>query len=307
MDVSVVVPVRNGARFIGEAIASALSQCETRLVVVVDDGSTDNTAEIVRAINDSRVVMVTGPARGVSAARNLGLAAVAEQRGPAPEAEGWVVFLDADDRLRPGAVAALLACIEAECVAVYGDYDRIDEEGRPIGRRRLLLNRRKPSGDILEKLLAGNFLVNGGVMLIRLDVMRQLRGFDESLRHCEDWHAFCRLAARGRIIWRPDAHVLDYRVHRGSTMMNSAINADSYLLAVDRVFSDPQMTERFSTERKAELRRISEAHMRTYLACQWLRAGAYMRAIKEALRAVLFLPSAAPRVFVRLIGTAAGL
>jgi glycosyltransferase involved in cell wall biosynthesis len=306
MSVSVVIPVKDGARFVAEAVKSALDQPEVQEVVVVDDGSTDGSSEIVRAIGDQRVSVIEGPQRGVSAARNLGLATALRVR-LLREARSWIVFLDADDRMRPGAVAALLGGVERDCVAVYGDYDRIDEQGKLIGRRRLLSNRHKPSGDILRRLVAGNFIVNGGVMLIRAEVFRRLGGFDETLRYCEDWHAFCKLAASGPIIWRPNANVLDYRVHRESAMMRGSIEFGQYQAALERVFSDRVVTARFDAVECAQLRREAEAHLRTYLACQTLRSRAYLRAVRQVVRAIGSLPSRTPRIMVRIIGAMAGL
>jgi len=74
MWVNVVIPVKNGARFIGDAVASALGQPGVKQVIVVDDGSTDDSAEIVSRINDARVTLIRSTGRGVSAARNLGFA-----------------------------------------------------------------------------------------------------------------------------------------------------------------------------------------------------------------------------------------
>jgi glycosyltransferase involved in cell wall biosynthesis len=133
--VSVVIPAKNVAAYVGETIVSALAQGEVTEVIVVDDGSTDNTISIVRAIRDPRLRLMTNDSAGVSAARNLG----------ARHASGeWLLFLDADDRMRPGAVAALLAAARGapRAVLVYGDYNTIDSEGRQIGRRDLLKGRR---------------------------------------------------------------------------------------------------------------------------------------------------------------------
>lgn len=177
--VSVVIPAKNVAAYVGETLASALAQGEVTEVIVVDDGSTDNTIAIVRAIRDPRLRLMTNDSAGVSAARNLG----------ARHASGeWHLFLDADDRLRPGAVAALLAAARGapRAVLVYGDYNTIDSEGRQVGRRDLLKGRRKPSGDVLTRLAAGNFIVNGGIALARAEAFRAIGGFDTSLRYCED-------------------------------------------------------------------------------------------------------------------------
>src|SRR4051812_26737137 len=174
--VSVVIPAKNVAAYVGETLASALAQTEVTEVIVVDDGSTDDPPAIVRAIRDPRLRLMTNGAAGVSAARNLG----------AQHANGqWLLFLDADDRLRPGAVAALLAAARGapRAVLVYGDYNTIDSEGRQIGRRDLLKGRRKPSGDVLARLAAGNFIVNGGIALARAEAFRAIGGVGGSLRY----------------------------------------------------------------------------------------------------------------------------
>lgn len=115
-EVSVLIPCWNAAASIGRALDSVLEERGFALeCVVVDDGSTDGTADVVRAIaeRDPRVVLVVSPANeGVSAARNRGLGAV---RGT------WLTFLDADDRLLPGGLAALFeAAVATDALAVVG-------------------------------------------------------------------------------------------------------------------------------------------------------------------------------------------
>jgi glycosyltransferase involved in cell wall biosynthesis len=307
MRVSVVIPVKNGARFIAEAVASALGQAHVNRVIVVDDGSTDGSADIAAGIGDERITVLRGGKRGVSAARNLGFAEVERQMPAAQREDSWVIFLDADDRLVPGATDKLLEGARADCVAVYGDYDRIDAGGRRIGRRSLLRRRRKPSGEILCDLLAGNFIVNGGVMLIRHAQLLRAGGFDETLRYCEDWHLFCRLAAQGPMIWRPRTKVLEYRVHSSSAMMSGGVNFNHYRAAVERVFTDPMITGKVSHADLVRLRRKAEQHLRTYLACQAVRAHAFGRAMKETIKAIALLPLRTPRTLVRALGALAGL
>src|ERR1700730_5531522 len=117
MWVNVVIPVRNGARFIGDAVASALGQPGVKQVIVVDDGSTDDSAEIVSRIDDARVTLIRSAGRGVSAAPNLGLAEF-ERLNPVKEnSQGWFMFLDAEDCLLAGATRQLLEGVGADCVA----------------------------------------------------------------------------------------------------------------------------------------------------------------------------------------------
>jgi glycosyltransferase involved in cell wall biosynthesis len=307
MWVNVVIPVKNGARYIGEAVASALGQPGVTRVIVVDDGSTDDTAEIAARFSDERVTLIRGGGRGVSAARNLGFTEL-ERLTPTEESDrNWVMFLDADDRLVPGAIQKLLAGVQTDYVAVYGDYERIDAGGYRIGRRGMLLRRAKPSGVILRDLLAGNFIVNGGVMLIRQTQFRRAGGFDEALRYCEDWHLFCRLAALGPIVWCPRTTVLEYRVHDTSAMMNGRLDFRDYQAAVERIFTDPAIVGKVSRADVVRLRRNAEVHLKTYLACQAIRAHAYGRAMKEAAEAIVLLPSQMPRTLAHALGALAGL
>lgn len=302
-DVSVVIPVRNGEDHVVEAVGSALAQGEAVVeVIVVDDGSSDRTVERVAALADPRIRLATDrPAgrAGVSAVRNYGFAG---SRGE------WVLFLDADDRLRPGAVARLLeGADDPRVAAVYGDYERIDGAGATVGRRRLLRRRAKPSGDIAEALLAGNFIVNGGIMLIRAANFREIGGFDESLRYCEDWHAWCRLATTGEMRFRQGVGVLDYRVHSSSTMMAKTLTMDDYSPALDAIFSDPRIVRAVPAERLAGLRAKAHAHLNAYLIGQSLRARRYGAALSGLAVTLARQPRALPRALLVSAAALAGL
>lgn len=298
--ISVIIPVRNGEPYIVEAVSSALAQGDcVREVIVVDDGSTDATIASIQAIADPRIRLFTSRGTrpsGVSGGRNFGF----EQA-----TQPWVMFLDADDRLRPGACSALLAAAgPADVVAVYGDYERIDAAGTTIGRRRLLGRRAKPEGDVTEKLLAGNFLVNGGVALMRAESFRKTAGFREDLRYCEDWHAWCLLAAQGEFLYVPGLCVMDYRVHAGSTMMAKRLSFDDYRPALDAIYAEPRLTKNRTPERLRTLRQAAEAHLRAYLAAQAVRDRRYLTALQGLVQAIITSPSKALRN-TALVGSAA--
>ncbi|WP_284267695.1 glycosyltransferase [Bradyrhizobium iriomotense] len=266
--ISVIIPAKNAAAYIRETIDSALAQsADVGEVIVIDDGSRDDTVAIVRSIRDSRLQLIANEQAGVSAARNLG----------AQTARGaWLLFLDADDRLRSRAVATLVAAAKAApaAVLVYGDYDLIDSDGRPIGRRGLLQGRRKPSGDVLARLARGNFIVNGGIMLVRADAFRTAGGFDERLSLCEDWHCWCRLAAIGDFQFVP-ALLLDYRLHTANTMNAAARSPRDFFPAVERVFADELILAKLTPENRPALRQAAEIHLITYAATQAVRFGRY--------------------------------
>jgi len=296
--VSVVIPAKNVAAYVGETIASALAQGAGTEVIVVDDGSTDNTISIVRAIRDPRLRLMTNDSAGVSAARNLG----------ARHASGeWLLFLDAADRMRPGAVAALLAAARGapRAVLVYADYNTIDSEGRQIGRRDLLKGRRKPSGDVLTRLAAGNFIVNGGIALARAEAFRAIGGFDTSLRYCEDWHCWCRLAAIGEFEFASKL-LLDYRLHTANTMNAAIRTPQDFFPAIARVFDDGLILARLPAGTAAGLRQAAEIHLVTYSAMQAVRFGRYREAFTYlgmvGRRSLKSLPRSALRVALACFG-----
>ena len=109
---SVVIPTYNREGTLPRAIASVLAQTAADIeIVVVDDGSTDNTAAVARAIDDPRVTYVGQPNRGVSAARNAGAAVATGE---------FLVFLDSDDELLPDAIATLEAAAAGHDLVVSG-------------------------------------------------------------------------------------------------------------------------------------------------------------------------------------------
>src|SRR5919112_6190031 len=124
--VTVVIPCYNQAHFLGEAIESVLSQSYRNFeIIVVDDGSTDETSEVASRYEEVRLIRQEN--RGLSGARNTG---IRDSQGE------FLVFLDADDKLLPGALEAGLRCFEAhpECEFVFGDFRYIGIDGAPLGK-----------------------------------------------------------------------------------------------------------------------------------------------------------------------------
>lgn len=175
--VSVVIPAYNAARWIAETIASALDQTyPPREVIVVDDGSTDDTA--CRAERFPPPVRVLRKANGgPAAARNLGIAAASGT---------WIALLDADDRWLPRKLERQLL-LTAPDVALVHTALVDDEESAPL-----------PETLAFDDLWKANRIANSSV-LIRRDAVVALGGFDENikLKSVEDYHLWLRLAATG--------------------------------------------------------------------------------------------------------------
>jgi len=190
--VSVVIPVRDGDRYLGEAIDSAVGQSHRPLeVIVVDDGSTDRSAEV--AAGYAGVRLVRTPNRGPSAARNTGFAA----------AEGGIVaYLDADDVLLPDSVAGRLRVLDEE-----------PETGVVLGRMRLRREPGAPEVAAIPRRGKGAFEgVLASAALVRRSVAERVP-FDETMRLGEDLDWLFRLRDAGVGIRVLDREVLVHRLH----------------------------------------------------------------------------------------------
>jgi glycosyltransferase involved in cell wall biosynthesis len=225
--ISVLIPVHNGGRFVHQAVASVLGQTFTDFeCLVIDDGSTDGTARILRglAAADPRVRVISRENRGLVATLNE-LNALARGR--------YLARMDADDLCAPGRLAAQFRFLEenADCVAVGTAVDLID----PSGRRLKTMRVPRTHDEILAELLAGN----GGAMIhpavmFRASAMAAVSGYDPAFAgYGEDWDLFRRLSVHGRLANLGDV-LLRYRMHPHS--YNHTRRADqvrTYLAAVN--------------------------------------------------------------------------
>jgi glycosyltransferase involved in cell wall biosynthesis len=184
----VVIPTRDRWQLLStRALPSALCQEDVSLeILVVDDGSRDETAAGLEALRDPRVrVFRHERPRGVSAARNT---AIAHARGR------WLAFLDDDDVWAPWKLARQLQAAERDRAAwVYAAVIVVDEGGRPLYALRL------PSATAVGAELHGGNVVPGGPsnVVAQTDLVRALGGFDESLSQGEDWDLWLLLAEAG--------------------------------------------------------------------------------------------------------------
>ncbi|WP_052672200.1 glycosyltransferase family 2 protein [Aliterella atlantica] len=203
---SVVIPAYNASAYITDCINSVLAQCETDLeVIVVDDGSTDDTAQMISAFTDPRVHLIQRINGGLAAARNTGIQA---SRGE------FVAFLDADDRWCPEKLTAHRQALEADSsVSVSYDWSVfIDIKGERTGlsmaqTQKLLTH---------EALLLKNYLGNGSTSVVRRSVLEEYNGFDESLRRLVDHELWVRLAYSGHKFKLVPQQLTEYRIHPAS-------------------------------------------------------------------------------------------
>ena len=184
--VSAVIPTFNRAWALGRAVDSVLAQAYEPLeLIVVDDGSTDGTPELLAPLAaQGRLVLIRQPNRGVSAARNAGLGAA---RG------SLLAFLDSDDEWLPGKIEA-----QADFLGRYPDQVLVQTQERWFrGGRRVNPGRRhrKPAGDIFIPSL-GLCLISPSAVMLRRSLLDEVGLFDENLPAAEDYDLWLRVLAR---------------------------------------------------------------------------------------------------------------
>lgn len=219
MQVSVVLPVRDGRHWIDRAVRSALGQSMADLeVLVVDDGSTDGTPELVRQLarRDPRVRLLSNAAgpHGPGAARNVGLDA----------AQGrWIAFLDADDAMQPTRLATMLQAAVAHGAQLVADNQRLfTEDGRPRGLLWPDLHRPLPVDAVAwarENCWGGSRPLGYGYakLLLRRALVEAPRlRFRPELRLMEDFHFVLALLRRGHELLLLPQPLYDYTLRRDS-------------------------------------------------------------------------------------------
>ena len=201
--VSVVIPCYNGGRFLRDAIESVLNQTwPASELVVVNDGSTDDTAAVARSYEQVRYVEQRN--QGAPAARNAGMRS---------STSDFLVFLDADDRLQPHALAAGVESLQANpgWAFVSGDVRVIAENGSP----QYVPTHRPRPGDPYIQLLRSNYIWTPGVVMYRRVVLGRVNGFVSWAGASADYELNVRIA-RHFPIGRHGQVILDYRQHPSS-------------------------------------------------------------------------------------------
>lgn len=209
---SVIIPAFDAQDTIAATLESVLCQTWTRFeAIVVDDGSTDRTAEIVEQIArmDKRVQLYRQKNGGVAEARNR---AIRESRGK------WIAPLDADDIWTPEYLAREMQQAENagdRVGVVYSWSTRIDIEGLSVPG----VSAASVRGRVLSTLVCHNFLGNGSCTLIRRSAIDAVGGYDQRLTPAEDWDLYLRLAERYEFV-PVRRFLVKYRQHRRSASSN---------------------------------------------------------------------------------------
>ena len=211
--VSVVIPSFNHARYLRECVDSVLAQQPAPLeVLVVDDGSSDGSLDILRSYG-TRIVLLQQQGGRQARARNAGVA----------HAQGELVaFLDSDDRYRPGRLAAAQQTFaeQPQAALVWSDFGTIDAQGQALTS----VAWRPKNTNFAHELIAGNPICNATVT-VRRAALLALGGFDADLPRACDGDTWYRLAATGHVFVHLPQPLVDYRLHAGNDSQGFAAMA----------------------------------------------------------------------------------
>ena len=184
--VSVIIPTYNRAHLIGRAIKSVLNQTYQDFeIIVVNDGSTDNTEEVVKSFSDKRIKYIWHEKnKGAAAARNTGIKIAKGE---------YIAFQDSDDEWFPNKLEKQMKIFKKESPnlgIVYTGFYRIkDSEKKYIPSHEIV----KKEGSIYEELLKGSFITTQSI-LVRKECFKKVGIFDENLPRLQDWELVIRLS-----------------------------------------------------------------------------------------------------------------
>lgn len=290
---SVIITSYNYAAYLPAAMASVLNQTDQDLeLLVVDDGSEDDSVVVARAVQDPRVIVLAGPHRGVGSARNAGVRA----------AKGsYIAFLDADDLWTQDKLAVQCGWLDGHLRigCVYSRFGVIDTDDRVLSRGHSYFGS-KPSGRILQQLLIGNCIGTPSTICVRRELFeKEGLTFDETDTFVDDWHFYLSMACRTEISYLPRTLVY-HRQH----VRNMGGSMQRLLPQILRTglsgLTLARAHLRLSERRTAHLRTRMKAHADALAAREYAKAGNLVRAMPHMRRSLQRYPWSPPEVLLAL-------
>lgn len=273
--VSVVIPNYNYGRFLRDAIDSALNQTyKPHEVIVVDDGSTDESHDILGEYEEKGVKVIRQKNRGVGAARNTGVSV---------SSGDVIAFLDADDIWFPEK-------LEKQIEAFDGDTE--------LGLVSCGMQEFNPSGEIINRYEEGQegwlsnkmltfeapVVVSGSAVAVRRDIFEKIGGFDErkELHPSEDWDFFYRVSRVSRMGFVKKV-LVNYRNHGDNGHLKIPRFEGAMLLVYEKIFKDADGPV-------LKLRRKAYGNLYRILAGSYLYGRQYRNFLRSAAKSLRFTP-----------------
>jgi len=274
--VSIIIPCYNQARFLGDALDSALAQEYDALeIIVVNDGSTDDfETRSAPYQNDARVKIIAQENRGLPAARNRG---IRKARGE------YLKFLDADDWLARDCLAKQVAAFQASPTLglVYCDLARVNARGEQMDDYSVTRARRILDGDILPSLLVGGYFTPQTALVPRR-ALDHVGLFDETLGGSADMELWMRLMCENYTARFVPEKLAYYRLHDANMSQDTAHMQATHLRALDGITTRyPHRVARALDELIREHQRVDQdsAWARETIAAQQTQIDSLQRAL----------------------------
>jgi glycosyltransferase involved in cell wall biosynthesis len=263
--VSIILPTYNCAAFLSHSIGSILAQTYNSYeIIVVDDGSTDNTKEVLYPFIQRIKYIRLEQNKGLPMARNIGISS----------AQGkYIAFIDADDLWLPEKLQTDIEYFEThpEVSMVYSKHINMDEKGNDLNGN---TKRQLPSGNIFTQLFSEqNFIITSSVV-VRKEIFETTGLFDEQLFNCQDWDMWLRIAFHFQVagIGKP---LVKYR-HNPHSLSKNRNNVLKYQkMVIDKIYN------KFKDKENG----IHEKLYKKRLASHYAKAGRYYLRIGNKNRA----------------------
>lgn len=226
--ISVIIPTYNRANFLHQAIESVLAQTYKNWeLIIVDDGSTDNTSELVRKFTDKRIIYLYQENRGASAARNKGI----------QKAKGeYIAFLDSDDAWLSRKIEKQLDIFKISRFnpgVVCAGVQYIDYNGTPQNQKKLP----KYRGNIFKQLLRKNIAGIGSTMLVKRECFEKCGLFDENLPSRVDLDILIRISRHFTVDYMPEVLTLE-RIHEERITADIEKQIEGRELLLEKIYPD---------------------------------------------------------------------
>ncbi len=264
--ISVVIPAYNAERTILQTIASVQQQNFSDFeLIVINDGSTDRTLELLNTVTDSRLKIFSYSNGGLPTARNRGISRATGE---------FIAFLDADDLWTPDKLELQLAALQQhpEAGVAYSWTSFMEEKEGSLSF--------KPcdpvffEGNVYANLLVGDFIYNGSNTLIRKQAIESTGEFDPTLKSCEDWDYWLRLAARWHFVVVPKHQIL-YRRSTGAMSSKVEVMKQACLIVLEKAYRAAPLELQY-------LKNRSFTSFHKYCADLYLKHSTDMSGVKEA-------------------------
>lgn len=270
--VSIVIPNYNYGKFIAKTIESVLAQTyPVSEIIVVDDGSTDNSLEVLEQFGN-KIKIIEQQKQGVSAARNAG---VKNSSGE------FIAFLDADDIWLPNKIEEQIKSFADEEVGLVScgmrEFDTV------TGETKYIFGQIKGGVSAKDILLFKTPLVfSGSAIMVRRKVFDGCNGFDERLHISEDWDLCYRIARSKKVAFIPKP-LVDYRNHGNNVHLKISKMEHFTFLAYERIFSE-------ADEEILMIRHKCYGSIYKILANSYLRSGDYKAFLKNTFMGLWYDP-----------------